>query len=115
MIYHLTFTVFHILMLNNVIKAYSDWDGAIVGIDVFNDDSAYMLKPQEMVQDSTSNKETHSSTSVTLKDLQKRPLSPSPTQFIRLIAVAMASLSLTPLIFRTIFSSQSVTTLTMYR
>ena len=41
-------------MLNNVIKAYSDSDGAIVGIDVFNNDSVYMLKPQEMVQDSTS-------------------------------------------------------------
>ena len=39
------FTVFHYLMLNNVIKAYSDSDGAIVGINVFNDDSAYMLKP----------------------------------------------------------------------
>ena len=102
-------------MLNNVIKAYSDWDGAIVGIDVFNDDSAYMLKPQEMVQDSISNKETHSSTSVTLKDLQKRPLGPSPPPFIRIIAVAMASLSLTPYPLMTVFSSQSVTTLTMYR
>ena len=45
------FTIFHYLMLNNVIKAYSDSDGAIVGINVFYDDSAYMLKPQEMVQD----------------------------------------------------------------
>lgn len=56
-------------MFHNVIKTYSDSDGTIIGVDVFNDDSAYMLKPQEMGQDSISNTETHSSTSVTLKDV----------------------------------------------
>ena len=63
----------------------------------------------------TSLQTTHFSTSVTLNDLQNRPLSPSPPPFMSLIAVAIASLSLTPLIFRTVFSSQSVTTFTMYR
>lgn len=65
-----------------------------------------------MLQDLIRNKETHSSTSVTLKDLQKRPLSPSPPPFIRLIAVAIASLSLTPYTLMAVFSSQSVTMLT---
>lgn len=63
----------------------------------------------------TSLQTTHFSTSVTLNDLQKRPLIPSPPPFIRLIAVAMASLSLTPFILIEVFSSQSVTTLTIYR
>ena len=66
-----------------------------------------------MGQDLIRNKETHSSTSVTLKDLQKRPLSPSPPPFIRLIAVAIASLSLTPYILMAVFSSQSVTMVPM--
>ena len=63
----------------------------------------------------TSLQTTHFSTSVTLNDLLNRPLSPSPPPFMSFIAVAIASLSLTPLIFRTVFSSQSVTTFTMYR
>ena len=40
---HSAFTIFHYLMLNNVIKAYSDSDSSTLRINVFDNYTSYML------------------------------------------------------------------------
>lgn len=73
---HSAFTIFHYLMLNNVIKAYSDSDSSTLRINVFDNYTSYMLEPEKV--------EKHHLLCRHFRDGQARSLYPGHSFFERL-------------------------------